>query len=90
MKLQSPEPMDFMIHRLRWSKPNRRLARAHLPDGEIVAGTPIPAVVPLPGKAHGAPLPGRVYVAGVDKDGDGTPESSQAVDGSNRHRPGFD
>ncbi len=36
-------------------------ARA-LPDGEIVAGTPIPALVPLPGKAM-APMPGRVEVA---------------------------
>jgi hypothetical protein len=35
-------------------------ARA-LPDGEIVAGTPIPAVVPLPGKAI-APMPGKVEV----------------------------
>ena len=35
-------------------------ARA-LPDGEIVAGTPIPAVVPLPGKAM-APMPGKVAV----------------------------
>lgn len=35
-------------------------ARA-LPDGEIVAGTPIPAVVPLPGKAL-PPMPGRVSV----------------------------
>jgi hypothetical protein len=32
-----------------------------LPDGEIVAGTPIPAIVPLPGKPM-APLPGRVAV----------------------------
>jgi len=32
-----------------------------LPDGEIPGGTPIPAVVPLPGKAL-APLPGRVAV----------------------------
>ena len=32
-----------------------------LPDGEIVAGTPIPAVVPLPGKAM-APMPGLVSV----------------------------
>lgn len=52
-------------------------ARA-LPDGEIVSGTPIPAVVPLPGKAL-PPMPGRVYVASVDKDNDGLPESSQAV-----------
>jgi hypothetical protein len=35
-------------------------ARA-LPDGELVAGTPIPAVVPLPGKAM-APMPGAVQV----------------------------
>ncbi|HEY6612606.1 MAG TPA: hypothetical protein VIZ86_15935, partial [Pseudomonas sp.] len=35
-------------------------ARA-LPDGEIVAGTPIPAIVPLPGKAM-APMPGTVTV----------------------------
>ncbi|MFK3775889.1 manganese-oxidizing multicopper oxidase MnxG [Pseudomonas sp. NPDC089406] len=35
-------------------------ARA-LPDGEIVAGTPIPAIVPLPGKAM-APMPGKVTV----------------------------
>ena len=35
-------------------------ARAY-PDGEIVAGTPIPATVPLPGKGL-APLPGDVQV----------------------------
>ena len=50
-------------------------ARA-LPDGEIVAGTPIPAVVPLPGKAM-APMPGKVAIVPkigetlvVDDDGD--------------------
>ena len=32
-----------------------------LPDGEIVAGTPIPAIVPLPGKAL-PPMPGKVVV----------------------------
>ncbi|MBK9517187.1 MAG: hypothetical protein IPO09_07480 [Anaeromyxobacter sp.] len=32
-----------------------------LPDGEIAGGTPIPALVPLPGKAL-APMPGRVAV----------------------------
>lgn len=32
-----------------------------LPDGEIVAGTPIPAIVPLPGKAL-PPMPAGVYV----------------------------
>jgi len=35
-------------------------ARAY-PDGEIAAGTPIPAVVPLPGKPM-APMPGRATV----------------------------
>jgi hypothetical protein len=35
-------------------------ARA-LPDGEVVAGVPIPAVVPLPGKPM-APMPGAVTV----------------------------
>ena len=52
-------------------------ARA-LPDGEILAGTPIPAIVPLPGKPL-APMPGRVTVAAVDKNADGSPESSQAL-----------
>ena len=33
-----------------------------LPDGEIAAGTPIPAVVPLPGKGM-APMPEAVHVA---------------------------
>lgn len=48
-------------------------ARA-LPDGEIVAGTPIPAIVPLPGKAL-PPMPGKVTVVpkiaqgGEDDDG---------------------
>ncbi len=49
-----------------------------LPDGEIIAGTPIPAIVPLPGKPL-APMPGRVHVASLDKNGDGWAESSQAV-----------
>jgi manganese oxidase len=35
-------------------------ARA-LPDGEIIVGTPIPAIVPLPGKAM-PPMPGKVSV----------------------------
>jgi len=33
-----------------------------LPDGEIAAGTPIPAVIPLPGKAM-APIPAAVSIA---------------------------
>ena len=36
-------------------------ARA-LPDGEIVAGTPIPATIPLPGKAMPAMPVGKVSV----------------------------
>jgi hypothetical protein len=45
-----------------------------LPDGEITAGTPIPAVIPLPGKAI-APMPGKVYV--VAKSGSKSPVSPQ-------------
>jgi hypothetical protein len=52
-------------------------ARA-LPDGEIIAGTPIPAIVPLPGKPL-PPMPGRVFIAAVDKNNDGLADSSQAV-----------
>ena len=44
---------------LQYGKPAKG-ARA-LPDGEIVAGTPIPAVVPLPGKAMPV-MPGEVIV----------------------------
>ena len=36
-----------------------------LPDGEIVQGTPIPAVVPVPGQAM-APLPGAVVTIAQD------------------------
>ncbi len=52
-------------------------ARA-LPDGEIIAGTPIPAVVPLPGKAL-PPMPGRVFIAAIDKNNNGIAEASVAV-----------
>ncbi|MFZ7125108.1 MAG: hypothetical protein ACOWWM_03015 [Desulfobacterales bacterium] len=68
------------------------LARA-LPDGEIAAGTPIPAVVPIPGQAM-APMPavdvaiegGQVVV--VHQDGEGitkTPILSAEVEGN----PGY-
>ncbi len=70
-----------------------------LPDGEILAGTPIPALVPLPGKA--LPLmPAEVVVVqknanpGVDDD-PGTPgiqefpESSQAYVVERNKNPGF-
>jgi manganese oxidase len=48
------------------------------PDGEILAGAPIPAVVPLPGKPL-PPMPAAgVTVVTVDRDGNGKPDSSQA------------
>jgi hypothetical protein len=46
------------------------------PDGEIVAGTPIPAVVPIPGKAL-APVPATVTIVEKDVDGDLVADSSQ-------------
>jgi hypothetical protein len=62
-------------------------ARA-LPDGELPDGAPIPAVVPLPGKAL-PPMPAEVHVAAVDRGKasllggragpDGVPDSSQAI-----------
>lgn len=51
-------------------------ARA-LPDGEIVAGTPIPAVVPLPGKAL-PPMPGKVVV--IPKMSGEAPNAAQEPD----------
>jgi hypothetical protein len=70
-----------------------------LPDGEILDGTPIPAVVPLPGKA--LPLmPGEVVVVqknvnpGVDEDPE-TPGIQEFVDSSQAYvverskNPGF-
>ncbi len=62
-------------------------ARA-LPDGEIIAGTPIPAVVPLPGKAM-APMPGAVQVVAKDSDGDGIADSSQAQVLDRTKNPGY-
>ncbi|MEW5851480.1 MAG: copper oxidase [Myxococcota bacterium] len=59
-----------------------------LPDGEIVAGTPIPAVVPMPTRPM-APMPeARVTVVGMDLDGDGTHDSGQ-VHVSGRGNPGY-
>ncbi|MDH5528037.1 MAG: hypothetical protein OEY97_12105 [Nitrospirota bacterium] len=52
-------------------------ARA-LPDGEILAGTPIPAVVPIPARPM-APTPGKVTVVQKDANGDGIGDSSQAL-----------
>ncbi|WP_144175826.1 hypothetical protein, partial [Pseudomonas sp. Kh13] len=63
-------------------------ARA-LPDGEIVAGTPIPAIVPLPGKAM-APMPGKVVVVPklseelVAANDDDEPEEEEDEEPANR------
>jgi hypothetical protein len=50
--------------RLRNGKPEKG-ARA-LPDGELPDGVPIPAIVPLPGKAM-PPIPAKVEVMAVDR-----------------------
>lgn len=47
-----------------------------LPDGEIVAGTPIPGIVPLPDKPM-APMPGNAAVTPDDANLDGVMDSSQ-------------
>ncbi|GHE20906.1 hypothetical protein [Halomonas urumqiensis] len=58
------------------------------PDGEILVGTPIPAVVPIPGKPM-PPMPGRVEVVAVDIDNDGKHDSSQARVIDRDLNPGF-
>lgn len=63
-------------------------ARA-LPDGEIAQGTPIPAVVPLPGKPL-ALMPGRVEVAANPRTlPDGRPVGSLARVVDRDRNPGF-
>ncbi|HSS48674.1 MAG TPA: hypothetical protein VLX28_06990, partial [Thermoanaerobaculia bacterium] len=60
-----------------------------LPDGEIAAGTPIPALVPLPGKPM-APMPGAAVaiVAGqAQVTGTGNPGFPFFVPGTAGHRP---
>ncbi len=48
-----------------------------LPDGEIAKGTPIPAIVPIPGIAM-APMPGaKVTIVPTDFNGDGQFDSGQ-------------
>jgi hypothetical protein len=70
-----------------------------LPDGEILAGTPIPALVPLPGKAMPL-MPGKVVVVqknanpGVDDDPEKAglqeyAESSQAYVVERAKNPGY-
>lgn len=64
-------------------------ARAY-PDGEIVAGTPIPAAVPLPGKGL-APLPGDVQVvqSPLNSPLNGKPLGSLARVNDRSKNPGF-
>ena len=50
--------------------PTKEFARA-LPDGELLKGTPIPAIVPLPTIAM-APLPARVKICPVDHSWNGS------------------
>ncbi|HYN23065.1 MAG TPA: copper oxidase, partial [Thermoanaerobaculia bacterium] len=60
-----------------------------LPDGEIAAGTPIPALVPLPGQAM-APLPGAqvsIVNGQVQISGSGNPGYPFFVPGLAGHRP---
>lgn len=59
-----------------------------LPDGEIFAGTPIPAVVPLPGKPM-APLPARVSIGNgqIQIAGAGNPGYPFFVPARAGHRP---
>ena len=59
-----------------------------LPDGEIFAGTPIPAVVPLPGKPM-APIPARVSIGNgqIQIAGAGNPGYPFFVAAQAGHRP---
>lgn len=59
-----------------------------LPDGEILAGTPIPAVIPLPTQAM-APMPEKVEIVDgqVKVDGPGHPGYPFFVPGIAGHRP---
>lgn len=60
-----------------------------LPDGELVAGTPIPALVPLPGKAL-PPLPGQVEVVAHPRQlPDGRPIGSLAKVIDRKNNPGY-
>ncbi len=59
-----------------------------LPDGEIFAGTPIPAVVPLPGKPM-APIPARISIANgqIQIAGAGNPGYPFFIAAQAGHRP---
>jgi hypothetical protein len=66
-----------------------------LPDGEVTVGTPIPGVVPLPGKPM-APMPGDVAIVAKDAGGpltpgvpDGIADSSQVQVVERTVNPGY-
>lgn len=59
-----------------------------LPDGEIIAGTPIPAIVPIPGLPM-APMPGPVQLAQGDLNKDNLSDSSQ-IDLNGNNIPDYD
>jgi hypothetical protein len=89
---QNPS-LDSGFHTTKWAlRSGKPAAGARaLPDGELPDGSPIPAIVPLPGKAM-PPMPAKVTVAAVDRGDFGVlsgrrppnglgqgPDSSQAV-----------
>lgn len=59
-----------------------------LPDGEIVAGTPIPAIVPLPGKAL-PPVPEPVHVVARPSGVGSHAELSTPMDEVSPKNPGY-
>jgi hypothetical protein len=84
-----PQKPTAGFHTNRWDlRSGKPAAGARaLPDGELPDGVPIPAIVPLPGKAM-PHMPAKVQVAGVDRGShsllggrggpDTIPDSSQA------------
>jgi len=85
-----PQKANTGFHSTRWDlRSGKPMAgsRAY-PDGELPDGSPIPAIVPLPGKPM-PQMPAEVSVVAVDRGGnsllggrtgpDGIPDSSQAI-----------
>ena len=81
--------MRVQIDEARGDRQTAAINRAvGIPDGELADGTPIPAIIPLPGKPM-PQMPAKVSVAAVDRGGnsllggrtvpDGIPDSSQAI-----------
>jgi hypothetical protein len=78
------------FHDQKWElRSGQPMARSRaLPDGELADGSPIPAVIPLPGKPM-PPMPAHVEIRPVDRGAhsllggrlppDGKPDSSQAI-----------